>query len=210
MLLEGAEASFERMEHRLRQFRGLTRVKRVLEQYALTKDMALQLGDVPVGLVKMLLFLSTIHGFAPTTRSPGRASPGAFPFLCIGGIRAASVEAPTQAFDGSQWLGRAREIGRMLQLGHRLRLCDNARLDDLASSCRQDHVAVGGLRIDHNFSGIGRADSDDRRCDNARLNDLASSYRQDDGSVGGFWIDHNLSGIGCAHSDEQRGDDGSK
>jgi hypothetical protein len=46
--------------------------------------MALQIGDVPVGLGKMLLFLSRIHGFVPTTRSPGRASPGAFPFLCIG------------------------------------------------------------------------------------------------------------------------------
>src|SRR5262249_20568852 len=56
------------------------------------KDMALQVGDVPVGLGKMLLFLSTIHGFAPTTRSPGRESPGAFPFLCIGDIRAASIE----------------------------------------------------------------------------------------------------------------------
>src|SRR5262245_34803991 len=123
MLLEGAEASFERMEHRLRQLRGLARVKGELEDYALAKDMALQIGDVPVGLGKMLLFLS--HGFAPTTRSPGRESPGAFPFLCIGGIRAASVEAPTQAFDGSRRLGRAREIGRMLQLGHRLRLCDN-------------------------------------------------------------------------------------
>jgi hypothetical protein len=40
--------------------------------------MALQLGDVPVGLGKMLLFLRTIHGFAPTTRSPGRESPGLF------------------------------------------------------------------------------------------------------------------------------------
>jgi hypothetical protein len=83
MLLEGAEASFERMEHRLCQLRGLGRVKHVLEHYALAKDMALQFGDVPVGLGKMLLFLSAIHGFAPTTRSPGRASPGAFPFLCI-------------------------------------------------------------------------------------------------------------------------------
>jgi hypothetical protein len=81
MLLEGAEASFERMEHRLCQLRGLARVKRELEDYALAKDMALQVGDVPVGLGKMLLFLSTIHGIA---------------------------------LDGSQWLGRAREIGRML------------------------------------------------------------------------------------------------
>ena len=98
MLLEGTEASFERMEHRLRQLRGLARVKRELEDYALAKekDMAFQFGDVPVGLGKMLLFLGTIHGFAPTTRSPGGKSPGAFPFLCIGAIRAASVEAPTQ------------------------------------------------------------------------------------------------------------------
>jgi hypothetical protein len=147
MLLEGAEASFERMEHRLCQLRGLARVKHVLEDYALAKDMAFQFGDVPVGLGKMLLLLSTIYGFAPTTRSPGRESPGAFPFLCMGGIWAASVEAPTQAFDGSQWLGRVRESGRMLQLGHRLRLCDNARLNNLASSYRQDHGAVGGLRI---------------------------------------------------------------
>jgi hypothetical protein len=94
MLLEGTEASFERMEHRLRQLRRLARVKHVLEHYALAKDMALQFGDVPVGLGKMLLFLS--HRFWPTTRSPGRKSPGAFPFLCIGAIRAASVEVPTQ------------------------------------------------------------------------------------------------------------------
>jgi len=92
MLLESAEAPFERIEHRLRQLRRLARVKHVLEHYALAKDMALQFGDVSVGLGKMLLFLSTIHGFVPTTRSPGRASPGAFPFLCIGDIRAASIE----------------------------------------------------------------------------------------------------------------------
>jgi hypothetical protein len=96
MLLEGTEAPFERMEHRLRQLRRLAGVKHVLEHYALAKDMALQFGDVPVGLGKMLLFLGTIHGFAPTTRGPGRKSPEAFPFLCIGAIRAASVEAPTQ------------------------------------------------------------------------------------------------------------------
>src|SRR5262249_36151168 len=107
MLLEGAEASFERMEHRLCQLRGLARVKRVLEHYALAKDMALQFGDVPVGLGKMLLFLGTIHGFAPTTRSPGRKSPGAFPFLCIGAIRAASVEAPTQALVEANGFGEA-------------------------------------------------------------------------------------------------------
>src|SRR5215831_19540768 len=168
MLLESAEAPFERIEHRLRQLRRLARVKHVLEHYALAKDMALQCGDVSVGLGKMLLFLSTIHGFVPTTRSPGRASPGAFPFLCIGDIRAASAEAPAETFDRSQWLRRALKSGRilqMLQLGHRLRLCDNARLNDLASTYRQDHGAVGGLRIDHNFSGIGRADSDEQRGD---------------------------------------------
>ena len=76
MLLEGAEASFERMEHRLRQLRGLARVKRVLEHYALTKDMALQFGDVPIGLGKMCLFLT--HGFEPTTKKPGRETCGAF------------------------------------------------------------------------------------------------------------------------------------
>jgi len=75
MLLEGAEASFERMEHRLRQLRGLARVKRVLEHYALAKDMALQVGDVPVGLGKMLLFLS--HRFCADNKKPGRESCGA-------------------------------------------------------------------------------------------------------------------------------------
>ena len=162
MLLEGAEASFERMEHRLRQLRALARVKRVLEHYALAKDMALQLGDVPVGLGKMLLFLS--HGFEPTPRSPAESPGPFFGSLCMGDIRAASVEAPTEAFDRSQWLGRGRLL-QMLQVGHRLRLCDNARLNELASSYRQDHGAVGGLRIDHNFSGIGRADSDEQRGD---------------------------------------------
>src|SRR5215831_6362711 len=33
----------------------------------------------------------------------------------------------------------------MLRLCHRLRLCDNARLNDLASSYRQDHGAVGAF-----------------------------------------------------------------
>ena len=72
MLLEGTEASFERMEHRLRQLRGLVRVKHVLEHYALAKDMALQFGDVPVGLGKMLLFLS--HRFCVDNKKPGRES----------------------------------------------------------------------------------------------------------------------------------------
>ena len=78
MILEGAEASFERTEHRLRQLRGLARFKRELEHYVLATDMALQFGDVPVGLGKMLLFLS--HGFEPTPRSPA-VSPG--PFLAF-------------------------------------------------------------------------------------------------------------------------------
>ena len=67
MLLKYAEASFERMEHRFRKLRGLACVKRVLQKYALANDVGLQFGDVPVGLVKMLLFPSAIHGFAPTT-----------------------------------------------------------------------------------------------------------------------------------------------
>jgi hypothetical protein len=40
MPLEGTEAFFERMEHRLHQLRGLARVKHELEDYALAKDMA--------------------------------------------------------------------------------------------------------------------------------------------------------------------------
>jgi hypothetical protein len=103
MLLEGTEASFERMEHRLRQLCRLAGVKHVLEHYALAKDMALQFGDVPVGLGKMLLFLGTIHGFAPA----GRRSPRAFPFLCIGAIRAASIEAPTQVLVEANGYGEA-------------------------------------------------------------------------------------------------------
>src|SRR5262249_18407867 len=55
MLLEYAEASFECMEHRFRQLRGLACVKRVLQEYALANDVGLQFGDVPVGLVKMRL-----------------------------------------------------------------------------------------------------------------------------------------------------------
>jgi hypothetical protein len=76
MLLEGAEASFERMEHRLRQLRRLARVKHVLEHYALAKDMALQFGDVPVGLGKMLLFLSTMWICADNKKPRQRASRG--------------------------------------------------------------------------------------------------------------------------------------
>jgi len=67
MLLEYTQRPFERMEHRFRKLRGLACVKRVLQKYALANDVGLQFGDVPVGLVKMLLFPSAIHGFAPTT-----------------------------------------------------------------------------------------------------------------------------------------------
>ena len=99
MFLEGTEASFERMEHRLRQLRRLARVKHVLEHYALAKDMALQFGDVPIGLGKMFLFLS--HRFCADNKKPGRESCGAFFWLsALVGIRAASVEVPAQAFDG--------------------------------------------------------------------------------------------------------------
>src|SRR5262245_62519538 len=65
MLLEYAEASFECMEHRFRQLRGLACVKRVLQEYALANDVGLQFGDVPIGLVKMLMF-------------PGRRVPAQF------------------------------------------------------------------------------------------------------------------------------------
>src|SRR5262249_52277141 len=36
--------------------------------YTLANDLDLQFGDVPVGLGKMLLFLSVIHGFAGNLR----------------------------------------------------------------------------------------------------------------------------------------------
>ena len=68
MLLEYAEASFKCMEHRFRQLRGLACVKRVLQEYALANDVGLQFGDVPIGLVKMLLFPGAIHGFAGNPR----------------------------------------------------------------------------------------------------------------------------------------------
>src|SRR5262252_2936239 len=85
MLLECAQALFKRKEQRLRQLWGLARVKRVLNDYTLANDLDLQFGDVPVGLGKMLLFLSAIHGFAG---NPGgqlqvskgyKESPGVFP-----------------------------------------------------------------------------------------------------------------------------------
>ena len=76
MLLEGTEACFERMEQRTRQLRGLARVKHVLEHYALAKDMALQFGDLPIGLGKMFLFLS--HRFCAGNKKPGRESCEAF------------------------------------------------------------------------------------------------------------------------------------
>ena len=68
MFLEYAEASFKCMEHRFRQLRGLACVKRVLQEYALANDVGLQFGDVPIGLVKMLLFPGAIHGFAGNPR----------------------------------------------------------------------------------------------------------------------------------------------
>jgi hypothetical protein len=46
----------------------LARVKRVLNNYTLAKDLDRQFGDVPVGLRKMLLFLNAIHGFAGNPR----------------------------------------------------------------------------------------------------------------------------------------------
>src|SRR6516162_5221459 len=41
--------------------------QRVLDDRTLANDLDLQFGDVPVSLGKMPLFLSAIHGFAPTT-----------------------------------------------------------------------------------------------------------------------------------------------
>ena len=38
------------------------------DDYTLANDLDLQFGDVPVGLGKMLLFLSVIHGFAGNLR----------------------------------------------------------------------------------------------------------------------------------------------
>jgi hypothetical protein len=40
---------------------SLARVKRVLNDYTLANDLDSQFGDVPIGLGKMLLFLSTIQ-----------------------------------------------------------------------------------------------------------------------------------------------------
>ena len=68
MLLECAQALFKRKEQRLRQLWGLARIKRVLNDYTLANDLDRQFGDVPVGLGKMLLFLSAIHGFARNPR----------------------------------------------------------------------------------------------------------------------------------------------
>jgi hypothetical protein len=62
MLLECAEALFERMEQWLRHLWVLARVKRVLDDYTLANDLDFQFGDLPVGLGKMLL--SATHGFA--------------------------------------------------------------------------------------------------------------------------------------------------
>jgi len=68
MLLECAQALFKRKEQRLCQLWGLARVKRVLNDYTLANNLDCQFGDVPVGLGKMLLFLSAIHGFARNPR----------------------------------------------------------------------------------------------------------------------------------------------
>ena len=69
MLFEYVETSFECVEHRFRQLRGLACVKHVLQEYALANDVGPQFGDVPVGLGKMLL--SATHGFAATPNSSG-------------------------------------------------------------------------------------------------------------------------------------------
>jgi hypothetical protein len=80
MLLEYAE----RVENRLRQLRGMARGERAREDYALAGGMGLHFGDVPVGLGKMLLFLSAMHvpGHPESAAAPpadlliGRQLPG--------------------------------------------------------------------------------------------------------------------------------------
>jgi len=66
MLLEYAE----RVENRLRQLRGMARGERAREDYALASGMGLHFGDVPVGLGKMLLFLSAIHDLRRQQEAP--------------------------------------------------------------------------------------------------------------------------------------------
>jgi hypothetical protein len=80
MLLECAQALFERMEQWLRNLWGLAREKRVLNDYTLANDLDRQFGDVPIGLGKML-FLSTIQWVARTASSSkgNKERPGFFP-----------------------------------------------------------------------------------------------------------------------------------
>ena len=70
-----------------------------IRTYALAKDMALQFGDVPVGLGKMLLFLS--HRFCAGKKKPAEKVARLFFWLsALVGIRAASVEVSAQPFGG--------------------------------------------------------------------------------------------------------------
>jgi hypothetical protein len=62
VLLEYANASFERIEQGLRHLWALARVKRVLNDYTLPSVLDRQFGDLPVGLRKIL------HGFARNPR----------------------------------------------------------------------------------------------------------------------------------------------
>jgi hypothetical protein len=62
MLLEYTNASFERIDQRLRRPWGLAHVPRVVDEYALATD------DVPFGLGEMLPFLGVIHRPVPAIR----------------------------------------------------------------------------------------------------------------------------------------------
>ena len=114
MLLESAEALFERMEHRLRQLRRLARFKHELEDYALAKDMASSVRrcagrpgqDAPVS--------GHNSWICAGNKKPRQKESRGFPFLCIGAIRAASVEVSAQPFGGGPMIRACARSGRIL------------------------------------------------------------------------------------------------
>jgi hypothetical protein len=81
MLLEYAEAFFERMEQRFRELRGIARVERVLDDYSLASDVGLHFGDVPVGLRQDVPERDS--WISPATKSPAGAG------LRVSGINSA-------------------------------------------------------------------------------------------------------------------------
>jgi len=76
MLLEYAEASFECMEHRFRQPRGLACVKRVLQEYALANDVGLQFGDVLPSAIHGFVRQPTLFGSKSSDRNWAGPGPG--------------------------------------------------------------------------------------------------------------------------------------